>query len=193
MKECLRNRGKAAKRKGKKNGSSSSPKRPRKITPKDKLLRRYPVRVQDFTVEDPAGIDQHKKAITKELKKAKPRDSVLLPLMQSTYQERRMFVESDASAASEILANYPALCRPAVVSPWSLQGSQYPISLCDNICMQIEQEMGLIVGQKEIRNTFEHNWTTVVPGVLKYGSKSKKKTVVSILSALRESGNVVLF
>lgn len=176
MKECLQNRGKAAKQKGKKNGSGSSPKRSRKITPNDILLRRYPVPVQDFTADDPAGVDQHRKAISEELKKAKPRDSVLLPLMQSTYQERRMFVESEASAASEILADYPALCHPAVVS-LSVQWYFICLLYYSIFCTQIEQEMELIVGQKDIRGTFEHNWTTVVPGILKYGSKSKKKVL----------------
>ena len=57
------------------------------------LLRRYPVN-SDSTLdsEKPETMDQHNNAITAELKKAKPRDSVLLPLLKSTYGERRIFV-----------------------------------------------------------------------------------------------------
>lgn len=56
---------------------------------KDSLLRRYPTRAQ-FT-EDASSIESHLSAITSELEKGKPRDSVLLPLMKSTYPSRRLF------------------------------------------------------------------------------------------------------
>ena len=98
-----------------------------------------------------------------------------------------MFVEGEASTTSEILVNYPALVRPAVVSPSTCSLSLY-VLMDECICVQIGQEMGVIVGEKDIRSTFEGNWTNVVPGVLKYGSKIKKRSVVSILSTLKESG-----
>ena len=50
------------------------------------------------------------------MRKAKPRDSLLLPLMKSTYHDRRIFIQNDAATVSEILDSYPALRRPAVVS-----------------------------------------------------------------------------
>ena len=74
------------------------------------------MRVQDGESEDPRGVVEHSKAICEEMKKPKPRDSLLLPLMKKTFQDRRIFIRSDASAVSEILEHYPALGRPAVVS-----------------------------------------------------------------------------
>ena len=59
-----------------------------------------------------------------EFKKAKPRDSVL-PLMKSTFKERRMFVQDDAGSVEDILDVFPSLCRPALVSimsPYMCQG-----------------------------------------------------------------------
>ena len=81
------------------------------------LLRRYPVN-SDSTLdsENPETMDQHNNAITTELKKAKPRDSVLIPLLKSTYGERRMFVLNEAASVSDILGKHPALSRPAIVS-----------------------------------------------------------------------------
>lgn len=58
-------------------------------------------------------MEQHNSAILTELKKAKPRDSILL---QATYGERRMFVLNEAVSVSEILEKHPALSRPAIVS-----------------------------------------------------------------------------
>lgn len=58
----------------------------------------------------------HNKAIKVELAKAKPRDSVLLPLMRSTYGERRMFILNEATSVQSILEKYCALSRPAIVS-----------------------------------------------------------------------------
>ena len=50
-----------------------------------------------------------------ELEKTRPRDSILLPLMKSTFGARRMFVLSDAISVAAILKEYRALSRPAVV------------------------------------------------------------------------------
>ena len=54
-------------------------------------------------------MEEHKKVIDTELGKAKPRESVLLPLMKSTYGERRMFILNEATSVAIILTNYPAL------------------------------------------------------------------------------------
>ena len=54
--------------------------------------------------------------IDTELGKAKPRESVLLPLMKSTYGERRIFILNEATSVAIILTNYPALSCPAIVS-----------------------------------------------------------------------------
>lgn len=80
------------------------------------LLRRYPMGNDVPPAESDETIQQHKKAISKELDKAKPRDSVLLPLMRSTYGPRRLFILNEATSVGEILDVYPALSRQAVVS-----------------------------------------------------------------------------
>ena len=54
-----------------------------------------------------------------EMKKPKPRDSLLLPLMNKTFQDRCIFIQNDASAVLDILEHYPALGRPVVVSVFS--------------------------------------------------------------------------
>ena len=81
------------------------------------ILRRYPTTNHIFS-SDPdnaESIEKHMKAIGSELAKAKPRDTVLLPLMKSTFANRRLFVLNDADSVNAILEEYPALSRPAVV------------------------------------------------------------------------------
>lgn len=90
----------------------SEPKRQKKDAG---LRRRYPV-IRSNTLENADTMQQHRKAISSELGKAKPRDTVLLPLMKSTYGERRMFVLNESTSVQSILDQYPALSRPAVVS-----------------------------------------------------------------------------
>ncbi len=139
MKECLENRLKMSRRKMKRQGDTASPsaKRQRSSHPKDHLLQRsvfvelptssmqyfivlincrYPVRVQDVESEDPRSVVEHNKALCEEMKKPKPRDALLLPLMKKTFQDRRIFIQNDASTVVEILEHYPAMARPAVVS-----------------------------------------------------------------------------
>ena len=79
------------------------------------IMRRYPVN-DNVDIEDPETTSEHKRAIGNELAKAKPRDSVLLPLMKSTYGERRMFILSDEISVQDILNEYPALSRSSIVS-----------------------------------------------------------------------------
>ncbi len=98
-------------------GSPSEDTKRSKLSPetrkKDSLMRRYPTGLQ-FN-EDAASTKSHLSAVSIELAKAKPRDSVLLPLMKSTYPSRRLFVLNDATSARHILDEYPALQRQAVV------------------------------------------------------------------------------
>ena len=50
--------------------------------------------------------EQHMKAIEDELKKAKPRNAVLLPLLKLTYPERRIYVQNDATSVTDILTKF---------------------------------------------------------------------------------------
>ena len=68
------------------------------------------------TPDDPRSMEQHKKAINEEVKKAKPRDAVLLPLMKSTFSERRLYIQTESTSVKESLEKFPALSRPAIVS-----------------------------------------------------------------------------
>ena len=75
------------------------------------------MRVQDCVPEDSRSVAEHAKALNGEMKKPKPRDSVLLPLMKYTFHDRRIFVQNDAASVTEIVDTYPALARPAMVRP----------------------------------------------------------------------------
>ena len=57
-----------------------------------------------------------KSTASEEMKKASPRDHVLLPLLKSTYEDRRAYIEFDSEAdVRSTLEVYPALYRPAAV------------------------------------------------------------------------------
>ena len=81
------------------------------------LLRRYPVtnNILQDTNENPDSLREHNKAIEKELTKKKPRDAILLPLMKSTYGDRRMYILNVLCSVGNLLEKYPALSRPDVV------------------------------------------------------------------------------
>ena len=64
--------------------------------------------MHDCEPDDPRSIREHTKAMHEEMKKSKPRDSLLLPLMKITFQDRCMFIQNDASTVAEILEHYPA-------------------------------------------------------------------------------------
>lgn len=78
-------------------------------------MSRYPVRVQEEVSEDPQTTAEHNRALQQEMQKAKPRDSVLLPLMKNTFNERRIYIQNDATTVKETLEIYSALARPALV------------------------------------------------------------------------------
>ena len=81
----------------------------------DKLIRRYPVTISS-EVADPETMEQHHKAIEEEMKKAKPRDRILLPLMKATFQNRLLYIRKDASCVNDILQKYPCFKFPLIVS-----------------------------------------------------------------------------
>ena len=74
------------------------------------------MRVEDCAPEDSGSVSEHKKALQEEIKKAKPRDNILLALMKNTFRDRRMFIQNEATTVGEILEQYPALTRATVVS-----------------------------------------------------------------------------
>lgn len=96
-----------------------TPEKKRKLSSgKPEVLRRHPVKAggRSLDIIDNETLDQHRKAIEAEMKKAKPRDSVLLPLMKLTFPHRRMYVQNTAITMNDILEKYSVLARPAVVS-----------------------------------------------------------------------------
>ena len=90
-------------------------KHPPKHEKRDELFRRYPTGVT-WPQEEGVTLDQHMRAIAAEMDKAKPTDIVILPLMKSTYRNRRMFFENNAKSVQEILSKFcSSLKRTAVV------------------------------------------------------------------------------
>ena len=49
------------------------------------------------------------------MKKGKPRDNLLLPLMKSRFSLRRDWIIDDIESLAVILKRYPALSRPVIV------------------------------------------------------------------------------
>ena len=90
----------------------SSPKRHKKAA-NASLIRQYPV--SSYDMSDAATTEKHNKAILDELKKSRPRDTMLLPLLKSTFGERRMFIMNEATSVADVLSKHPALSRTAVV------------------------------------------------------------------------------
>ena len=93
----------------------TTPKRSKETV--DHILRRYPVTVcRSETTDDIETLQQHTKAISDEMKKAKPRDQVLLPLMKTTFTVRWLFITKEAASVKEILEKHPSFKPPAIVS-----------------------------------------------------------------------------
>ena len=119
MVERVRNVIKADHKKARQAGQEptpSSPKRQKKE--KFSLIRRYPI--SSYEVGDCATIEKHNQKILEELSKAKPRDTLLLPLLKATFGVRRMYVMNEATCVIDCLNKYPALSRAAVVSGLSV-------------------------------------------------------------------------
>ena len=66
--------------------------------------------------DDPRSVEEHNKGLKEEMKKSKPRDNLLLPLMKKIFSSRRIYIQSEASTVAETLEQYPAMVRPAIVS-----------------------------------------------------------------------------
>ena len=83
---------------------------------KQALMRRYPPRLHEDINEDEESVQVHVQSMQSEMRKKKPRDIVLLPLLKSTYLARRDYITSDErSDVEEILQEYPALQLPSAV------------------------------------------------------------------------------
>ena len=91
----------------------SSPKWHKK-TANTSLIRQYPV--SSYDISGAATTEKHNKAISDELKKSRPRDTMLLPLHKSTFGERRMFIMNEATSVADVLDKHPALSCTTVVS-----------------------------------------------------------------------------
>ncbi len=59
-------------------------------------------------------------------------------------------------------------------------------------CLQLEQEMGLIVGQADVKTRFLQKWSNYVPAILSYGETSTKKSVSRHLAGLEETGKFLV-
>ena len=80
-----------------------------------KLLDRYPP-LNPNDISDESTHERHIKALKSELARDKPRTTALEELMELTFCHRREFVLTYATSVEEILATYPALHQPDVVS-----------------------------------------------------------------------------
>lgn len=89
--------------------------------------------------------------------------------MKTTYKIRRNYILNEATAVSSTLSKYPALSFPAVVSCPS-----YLIQAVTCFFLQIHQEIGLIVGDSEVKANFLEKWSTkFAPAILSYGEKCR--------------------
>ena len=98
------------------------------------MLNRYPVTsVSSFDVssleEDAESLQAHIKGMKEEIKKAKSRDSLLGPLMKSTYKYRQDFIRCEITPVSTVIDKFPALVEPSMVSPKGL------LLLCMHVCV----------------------------------------------------------
>ena len=119
MVERIRNVIKRDFKKGKRPAPGHTPTVSKRKKTGEKLLNRYPVTgtsLDTLMHEDPETLEKHKKGMSKEMEKPRPRDSILLQLIKSTYTDRRMYILDGSTSIEETLSMYPALRRPAVVS-----------------------------------------------------------------------------
>ena len=79
---------------------------PKQSKGKENLLRRYPASEKDDTLVAEETLEIHLKAIEDEMKKAKPRDLVLLPLMKSTFPSQCFYIRNEATSVQQILDKY---------------------------------------------------------------------------------------
>jgi disulfide oxidoreductase YuzD len=113
--ERVRNVTKYDTKKARKSGRDppSSPKRHRKAA-NASLVRRCPV--SSYELSYVATTERHNKAVSDELKKSRPKDALMLPLLKVTFGERRIFIMNEATCVADVLERHPGLSRTAVVS-----------------------------------------------------------------------------
>ena len=117
MLERIQNLIKSDRKKGGQNiPPTNSPKRRKTTLCQEQLVRWYPIKSNEEVGEDEDSISQHTTAIDIEMKKTKPRDSVLLPLYKSTFAVRWKFIKNDAENVCDILQKYVALKHLKIVS-----------------------------------------------------------------------------
>ena len=59
--------------------------------------------------------------------------------------------------------------------------------------MQMDQELGLILGKSEAKQAFISEWSTrFVPAIISYGEKLGKPAINDIISAMNSSGKSIL-
>ena len=62
------------------------------------------------------------------------------------------------------------------------------------LLMQIEQEIGFILGCSDIKAKFMSRWTSkYVPAILSYAEKHSKKNVFGLLADLDDASKIFLF
>ena len=64
---------------------------------------------------DESTQQEHMQALTKELEKEKPRKDILLPLMKSTFYQRRQYILNNDDSVLSKLEKYPALRMPPLI------------------------------------------------------------------------------
>ena len=181
MIERIRNLIKLDRKRGASIDQSPAPKRSNN---KDKLQRRYPL-TQNSPIVDLETFEEHNKAMVEEMKNRTPRDRVLLPLMKTTFQNRWVYVRKDATSVKSIITEYPCLKFPAIVS----MHSNIVKCLCC-YCIQLEQELAMITGRANVKDSFLREWARYVPAIIALGKKSSKKNVKEVLKTAREEGTV---
>ena len=77
-------------------------------------MARYPT--LDAQASDEVTYERHLLTLKKELEKPKPKQDVVLELMQVTFPHRRRYILDEAASVRDILHKFPALKMPDVVS-----------------------------------------------------------------------------
>ena len=118
MVERTRNVIKEDRKKGVRDESTPTVKKPKKQTV---LLSRYPVTSALAgnlveVAEDSRSLEEHIKAMKDEMSRQRPRNSLLAPLMKSTYKDRRNYILYEIVPVATVIEKYPALSQPAMVS-----------------------------------------------------------------------------
>ena len=79
---------------------------------------RYPVRIQDSVSEDPRSVTEHNKALHEEMKKAKLRDTLMLPLMKNTYLDVHL-----STMMHQLWLKYSSTTKPLCTLQWCVKNA----------------------------------------------------------------------